>query len=189
MITPSCDEIFRTREGVYDHSGLPRDLCRCNNADFAAAPPADPFDHFSCWRAWRGGENGALLAIGDPILRATCKNGTVTLEGTVNKTVKTDKPLTVLHPRCSAVPRTAAQSAAVHRRFRRLLRVCDARLRGSRRSKSSAAHGVDFDPGAVRQRSSRTTTSTKIVLVVNMKTDSVMENYGNLPRSKRAWQR
>ena len=29
----------------------------------------------------------------DPILRATCKNGTVTLEGAVNKTVKTDKPL------------------------------------------------------------------------------------------------
>ena len=42
-----------------------------------------------------GGEKWARYSfLGyDPILRATCKNGTVTLEGTVNKTVKTDKPL------------------------------------------------------------------------------------------------
>lgn len=98
MLTPSCDEILKLAE---EYTTIP--VCREIYADMTT-PIAllrrlqTRSDRFFLLESVEGGEKWARYSfLGyDPILRATCKNGTVTLEGTVNKTVKTDKPLTVL---------------------------------------------------------------------------------------------
>ena len=98
MITPSCDEIL---ELAKEYTTIP--VCREIYADMTT-PIAllrrlqIRSDRFFLLESVEGGEKWARYSfLGyDPILRATCKNGTVTLEGTVNKTVKTDKPLTGL---------------------------------------------------------------------------------------------
>ena len=97
MITPSCDEIL---ELAKEYTTIP--VCREIYADMTTPISLlrrlqTRSDRFFCWRAWRRRKWARYSFLGyDPILRATCKNGTVTLEGTVNRTVKTDKPLTVL---------------------------------------------------------------------------------------------
>ena len=98
MITPSCDEILKLAKA---YTTIP--VCREIYADMTT-PIAllrrlqTRSDRFFLLESVEGGEKWARYSfLGyDPILRATCKNGTVTLEGTVSKTVKTDKPLTVL---------------------------------------------------------------------------------------------
>ena len=120
MITPSCDEIL---ELAKEYTTIP--VCREIYADMTTPISLlrrlqTRSDRFFLLESVEGGEKWARYSfLGyDPILRATCKNGTVTLEGTVNRTVTTDKP------------RTAARgSAAVHGRLRGLLRVCDVGLR------------------------------------------------------------
>ncbi|MFQ9976020.1 MAG: hypothetical protein ACLRVN_06945 [Butyricicoccus sp.] len=98
MITPSCDEILKLAK---EYTTIP--VCREIYADMTT--PISLLrrlqirsDRFFLLESVEGGEKWARYSfLGyDPILRATCKNGTVTLEGAVNKTVKTDKPLTVL---------------------------------------------------------------------------------------------
>ena len=98
MITPSCDEIL---ELAKEYTTIP--VCREIYADMTTPISLlrrlqTRSDRFFLLESVEGGEKWARYSfLGyDPILRATCKNGTVTLEGTVNKTVKTDKPLTVL---------------------------------------------------------------------------------------------
>ncbi len=130
MITPSCDEILKLAK---EYTTIP--VCREIYADMTT--PISLLrrlqirsDRFFLLESVEGGEKWARYSfLGyDPILRATCKNGTVTLEGTVNKTVKTDKPLTVVSRRSRAV------SSATSR-----MRCSATR---SQRSKSSAAHGT-----------------------------------------------
>ena len=98
MITPSCDEILELAKA---YTTIP--VCREIYADMTTPISLlrrlqTRSDRFFLLESVEGGEKWARYSfLGyDPILRATCKNGTVTLEGTVNKTVKTDKPLTVL---------------------------------------------------------------------------------------------
>lgn len=98
MITPSCDEIL---ELAKEYTTIP--VCREIYADMTTPISLlrrlqTRSDRFFLLESVEGGEKWARYSfLGyDPILRATCKNGTVTLEGAVNKTVKTDKPLTVL---------------------------------------------------------------------------------------------
>ena len=115
MITPSCDEIL---ELAKEYTTIP--VCREIYADMTTPISLlrrlqTRSDRFFLLESVEGGEKWARYSfLGyDPILRATCKNGTVTLEGTVNKTVKTDKPLTVLRevlgeyraPRLEGLPR------------------------------------------------------------------------------------
>ncbi len=95
MITPSCDEIL---ELAKEYTTIP--VCREIYADMTTPISLlrrlqTRSDRFFLLESVEGGEKWARYSfLGyDPILRATCKNGTVTLEGTVNKTVKTDKPL------------------------------------------------------------------------------------------------
>ena len=144
MITPSCDEIL---ELAKEYTTIP--VCREIYADMTT--PISLLrrlqmrsDRFFLLESVEGGEKWARYSfLGyDPILRATCKNGTVTLEGTVNKTVKTDKPLTVLrevlgeyHARGLRVSRRSRAVSSATSRMR-----CSATQ--SRRSKSSAAHGT-----------------------------------------------
>jgi len=141
MITPSCDEILKLAE---EYTTIP--VCREIYADMTTPISLlrrlqTRSDRFFLLESVEGGEKWARYSfLGyDPILRATCKNGTVTLEGTVNKTVKTDKPLTVLRevlgeyraPRLEGQP--AVSSATSRMR-------CWATP--SRPSISSAAHGM-----------------------------------------------
>ena len=144
MITPSCDEIL---ELAKEYTTIP--VCREIYADMTT-PIAllrrlqTRSDRFFLLESVEGGEKWARYSfLGyDPILRATCKNGTVTLEGTVNRTVTTDKPLTVLrevlgeyrHRGLRVSRRSRAVSSATSR-----MRCSATR---SRRSKSSAAHGT-----------------------------------------------
>ena len=135
MITPSCDEIL---ELAKEYTTIP--VCREIYADMTTPISLlrrlqTRSDRFFLLESVEGGEKWARYSfLGyDPILRATCKNGTVTLEGTVNKTVKTDKPLTA--HRGLRVSRRSRAVSSVTSRMR-----CSATR--SRRSKSSAAHGT-----------------------------------------------
>ena len=127
MITPSSDEIVKLAE---KYTTIP--VCREIYADMIT-PIAllrrlqTRSDRFFLLESVEGGEKWARYSfLGyDPILRATCKNGTVTLEGAENRTVETDKPLSVLR---EVLSRYRAPPAPVYGRLRRLLRVCDARL-------------------------------------------------------------
>ena len=129
MITPSCDEIL---ELAKEYTTIP--VCREIYADMTTPISLlrrlqTRSDRFFLLESVEGGEKWARYSfLGyDPILRATCKNGTVTLEGTVNK------PLTE-HRGSRVSRRSRAVSSATSRM------PCSAML--SRRSKSSAAHGM-----------------------------------------------
>ena len=98
MITPSSDEIVELAE---KYTIIP--VCREIYADMIT-PIAllrrlqTRSDRFFLLESVEGGEKWARYSfLGyDPILRATCRNGRVTLEGAENRTVETDKPLAVL---------------------------------------------------------------------------------------------
>ena len=98
MITPGSDEIVKLAE---KYTTIP--VCREIYADMIT-PIAllrrlqTRSDRFFLLESVEGGEKWARYSfLGyDPILRATCKNGRVTLEGAENRTVETDKPLSVL---------------------------------------------------------------------------------------------
>ena len=89
MITPSCDEILKLAK---EYTTIP--VCREIYADMTTPISLlrrlqTRSDRFFLLESVEGGEKWARYSfLGyDPILRATCKNGTVTLEGTVNRTV------------------------------------------------------------------------------------------------------
>lgn len=98
MITPSSDEIVKLAE---KYTIIP--VCREIYADMIT-PIAllrrlqSRSDRFFLLESVEGGEKWARYSfLGyDPILRATCRNGRVTLEGAENRTAETDKPLSVL---------------------------------------------------------------------------------------------
>lgn len=144
MITPGSDEIVKLAE---KYTTIP--VCREIYADMIT-PIAllrrlqTRSDRFFLLESVEGGEKWARYSfLGyDPILRATCKNGRVTLEGAENRTVETDKPLSVLREVLSRyraphiegrLRLRAASSATSHMR-------CSAMP--NRRSGSSAAHGT-----------------------------------------------
>ena len=98
MITPSCEEITRL---AADYAVIP--VCREIYADMVT-PIAllrrlqNRSKRFFLLESVEGGEKWARYSfLGyDPLLRARCKNGVVTLEGAENRTVRTDKPPDVL---------------------------------------------------------------------------------------------
>ena len=139
-------------------------------------------DRFFLLESVEGGEKWARYSfLGyDPILRATCKNGTVTLEGAVNRTV-TDRQSrsTVLREvlgeyRAPAASRVSRRSRAVSSATSRMR--CSATQ--SRPCDIKRGAWDDFDLMLFDKVIAYDHLKQKIVLVVNMKTDSVMENYG-----------
>ena len=179
MITPSCDEIL---ELAKEYTTIP--VCREIYADMTT--PISLLrrlqirsDRFFLLESVEGGEKWARYSfLGyDPILRATCKNGTVTLEGTVNRTVTTDKPLTVLRevlgeyraPRLEGPPFTGG-----------FVGYFAYAMLGYAEPTLNIKRGAwdDFDLMLFDKVIAYDHLKQKIVLVVNMKTDSVMENYG-----------
>ena len=180
MITPSCDEILKLAE---EYTTIP--VCREIYADMTTPISLlrrlqTRSDRFFLLESVEGGEKWARYSfLGyDPILRATCKNGTVTLEGTVNKTVKTDKPLTVLRevlgeyraPRLEGQPPFTGGFVGYFAYA--MLGYAEPTLNIKRGAWD------DFDLMLFDKVIAYDHLKQKIVLVVNMKTDSVMENYG-----------
>ena len=180
MITPSCDEIVKL---AADYATIP--LCREIYADMTT-PIAllrrlqAKSKRFFLLESVEGGEKWARYSfLGyDPILRAACKNGTVTLEGVENRTVRTDKPLDVLRealagyraPRIEGMPPFTGGFVGYFAYA--MLGYAEPRLRIKR------GDWDDFDLLLFDKVIAYDHFRQKIVLIVNMRTDSVMENYG-----------
>lgn len=180
MITPSCDEIL---ELAKEYTIIP--VCREIYADMTTPisllrQMQTRSDRFFLLESVEGGEKWARYSfLGyDPILRATCKNGTVTLEGTVNKTVKTDKPLTVLREVLGEyrAPRLEGQPPFTGG----FVGYFAYAMLGYAEPTLDIKRGAwdDFDLMLFDKVIAYDHLKQKIVLIVNMKTDSVMENYG-----------
>ena len=98
MITPGCDAIVKLAER---YATIP--VCREIYADMVT-PIAllrrlqARSRRFFLLESVEGGEKWARYSfLGyDPVLRARCKNGVVTIEGAENRTIQTAKPLDVL---------------------------------------------------------------------------------------------
>ena len=180
MITPSCDEIVKL---AADYSTIP--VCREIYADMTT-PIAllrrlqEKSGRLFLLESVEGGEKWARYSfLGyDPILRATCKKGTVTLEGMQNRTVQTDKPLDVLRevlaayraPRIEGMPPFTGGFVGYFAYA--MLGYAEPRLRIKR------GDWDDFDLLLFDKVIAYDHFRQKIVLIVNMRTDSVMENYG-----------
>ena len=180
MITPSCDEIVKL---AADYSTIP--VCREIYADMTTPIALLRRLHakskrFFLLESVEGGEKWARYSfLGyDPILRAACKNGTVTLEGVENRTVRTDKPLDVLRealagyraPRIEGMPPFTGGFVGYFAYA--MLGYAEPRLRIKR------GDWDDFDLLLFDKVIAYDHFCQKIVLIVNMRTDSVMENYG-----------
>lgn len=180
MITPGCDEIVKL---AAEYSTIP--LCREIYADMTT-PIAmlrrlqARSKRFFLLESVEGGEKWARYSfLGyDPILRATCKNGTVTLEGVQNRAVQTDKPLDVLRevlagyraPRIEGLPPFTGGFVGYFAYA--MLGYAEPRLSIKR------GDWDDFDLLLFDKVIAYDHFRQKIVLIVNMRTDSVMENYG-----------
>ena len=180
MITPGCDEIVKL---AAEYSTIP--VCREIYADMTT-PIAllrrlqARSKRFFLLESVEGGEKWARYSfLGyDPILRATCKNGTVTLEGVQNRAVQTDKPLDVLRevlagyraPRIEGLPPFTGGFVGYFAYA--MLGYAEPRLSIKR------GDWDDFDLLLFDKVIAYDHFRQKIVLIVNMRTDSVMENYG-----------
>lgn len=180
MITPGCDEIVKL---AAEYSTIP--VCREIYADMTT-PIAllrrlqARSKRFFLLESVEGGEKWARYSfLGyDPILRATCKNGTVKFEGVQNRTVQTDKPLDVLRevlagyraPRIEGLPPFTGGFVGYFAYA--MLGYAEPRLRIKR------GDWDDFDLLLFDKVIACDHFRQKIVLIVNMRTDSVMENYG-----------
>ena len=180
MITPGCDEIVKL---AAEYSTIP--LCREIYADMTT-PIAmlrrlqARSKRFFLLESVEGGEKWARYSfLGyDPILRATCKTGTVTLEGVQNRAVQTDKPLDVLRevlagyraPRIEGLPPFTGGFVGYFAYA--MLGYAEPRLSIKR------GDWDDFDLLLFDKVIAYDHFRQKIVLIVNMRTDSVMENYG-----------
>ena len=180
MITPSCDEIV---ELAKEYTTIP--VCREIYADMTTPISLlrrlqTRSDRFFLLESVEGGEKWARYSfLGyDPILRATCKNGTVTLEGAVNKTVKTDKPLTVLRevlgeyhaPRLEGLPPFTGGFVGYFAYA--MLGYAEPTLKIKRGAWD------DFDLMLFDKVIAYDHLSQKIDVIVNMRTDDMLENYG-----------
>lgn len=180
MITPGCDEIVKL---AAEYSTIP--VCREIYADMTT-PIAllrrlqARSKRFFLLESVEGGEKWVRYSfLGyDPILRATCKNGTVKFEGVQNRTVQTDKPLDVLRevlagyraPRIEGLPPFTGGFVGYFAYA--MLGYAEPRLRIKR------GDWDDFDLLLFDKVIAYDHFRQKIVLIVNMRTDSVMENYG-----------
>ncbi len=127
-----------------------------------------------------GGEKwGRYSFVGyDPVLRATCKDGVVTIEGTQTKTVRTDKPLTVLRellaqykaPRLNDLPPFTGGFVGYFAYS--MIGYAEPVLR------LKQGDGDDYDMMLFDKVIAYDHLRQKICIIVNMKTDRLMENYG-----------
>ncbi|MEL4105225.1 anthranilate synthase component I [Oscillospiraceae bacterium WX1] len=127
-----------------------------------------------------GGEKWARYSfLGyDPILRATCKDGVVTIEGSETKTVQTDQPLYVLRellsqyhaPRLDDLPPFTGGFVGYFAYA--MIGYAEPVL------KLQKGDGYDFDLMLFDKVIAYDHLKQKIILIVNITTDRLMENYG-----------
>ena len=180
MIIPSCDEILSlakdyttipVRREVYADVTTPIRLLRRLQARSS---------RFFLLESVEGGEKWARYSfLGyDPILRASCKNGAVTLEGAENRTVETSKPLDVLRevlsryraPRLEGMPPFTGGFVGYFAYA--MLSYAEPTLEIQRGAWN------DFDLMLFDKVIAYDHLRQKIELIVNIQTDHVMENYG-----------
>lgn len=180
MITPSCDEILSLAK---DYTTIP--VCREVYADVTTPIRLlrrlqARSSRFFLLESVEGGEKWARYSfLGyDPILRASCKNGVVTLEGAENRTVETSKPLDVLRevlsryraPRLEGMPPFTGGFVGYFAYA--MLSYAEPTLEIQRGAWN------DFDLMLFDKVIAYDHLRQKIELIVNIQTDHVMENYG-----------
>ncbi|MDO4270566.1 MAG: chorismate-binding protein [Eubacteriales bacterium] len=180
MITPSCDEILKL---AGEYSTIP--VCREVYADVTTPilllrRLQAKAKRFFLLESVEGGEKWARYSfLGfDPILRARCKSGVVTLTGAENRTVKTEKPLDVLRglldarraPRIEGLPPFTGGFVGYFAYA--MLGYAEPTLRIGRDGWD------DFDLLLFDKVIAFDHLRQKLVLIVNIATDRVMENYG-----------
>jgi anthranilate synthase component 1 len=127
-----------------------------------------------------GGEKwGRYSFLGyDPILRVTCKGGSVTIEGAETKTVRTDKPLAVLrellsHYRAPRLPDLPPFTGGFVGYFAySMIGYAEPIL------KLRQGDGYDYEVMLFDKVIAYDHMKQKICVIVNLKTDRLMENYG-----------
>ena len=127
-----------------------------------------------------GGEKwGRYSFLGyDPVLRVTCKDSVVTIEGKDSETIKTDKPLTILRkilsryhaPRLSDLPPFTGGFVGYF--AYNMIGYAEPVL------KLKKGDGYDFDLMLFDKVIAYDHLKQKICVIVNMSTDCLMENYG-----------
>lgn len=180
MIIPSCDDILTLAK---TYSTIP--VCREVYADITTPilllrRLQARSDRFFLLESVEGGETwGRYSFLGyDPVLRARCKNGSVTLEGEENRTVETDRPLDVLReilsrrraPRLAGLPPFTGGFVGYFAYA--MLAYAEPTLHLMRGAWD------DYDLMLFDKVIAYDHLRQKIVLIVNIQTDHVMENYG-----------
>lgn len=180
MITPSCEQIQALAQ---TYTTIP--VCREVYADVATPIRLlrrlqQRAKRFFLLESVEGGETWARYSFLGyaPVLRATCKNGVVTLEGAQNRTIETAQPLDVLRrvlsayhaPRIEGLPPFTGGFVGYFAYA--MLGYAEPTLRIKRNG------WADYDLLLFDKVIAYDHLKQKIVLIVNMKTDRVMENYG-----------
>lgn len=180
MITPSCETITALAK---DYNTIP--ICKEIFADVATPISllrriAQFSERYYLLESVEGGERWSRYSfLGfDPILRATCKNGTVTIEGERPETVKTQKPLEVLRallsqykaPKLDGMPPFTGGFVGYFGYA--MMGYAEPTL------KLSTDELNDYDLMLFDKVIAYDHLKQKICVVVNMSTAQVMENYG-----------
>ncbi len=180
MITPSCETITALAK---DYNTIP--ICKEIFADVATPISllrriAQFSERYYLLESVEGGERWSRYSfLGfDPILRATCKNGTVTVEGERSETVKTQKPLEVLRallarykaPKLEGMPPFTGGFVGYFGYA--MMGYAEPTL------KLSTDELNDYDLMLFNKVIAYDHLKQKICVVVNMSTEHVMENYG-----------
>ena len=179
MITPSCDEIL---ELAKEYTTIP--VCREIYADMTTPISLlrrlqTRSDRFSCWRAWRAAKNGRATRFSATIpssVRPAKRHGNARGHGQQDGQ---DRQAAHRAPRgARRVPRTAVEGQPpftggfVGYFAYAMLGYAEPTLKIKRGAWD------DFDLMLFDKVIAYDHLKQKIVLIVNMKTDSVMENYG-----------
>lgn len=180
MITPSAETILSLAK---EYTTIP--VCRAVYADITTPilllrRLQAKSSRFFLLESVEGGEKWARYSfLGyDPILRATCKNGVVRLEGAENRTVETQQPLDVLRgvlaqyrsPRLDGLPPFTGGFVGYFAYA--MLEYAEPTLQIKRDGWD------DYDLLLFDKVIAYDHLKQKIVLIANMKTDNVLENYG-----------
>lgn len=179
MISPSCEKIEALAK---DYNTIP--VSKEIYADVTTPilllrKIANISSRYYLLESVEGGEKwGRYSFLGyDPVMRVTCKAGTVTIEGAEPKTIKTDKPLTVLRellshykaPTLSNLPPFTGGFVGYFAYS--MIGYAEPVL------KLKQGDGYDYDMMLFDKVIAYDHLKQKICVIVNMKTDRLMENY------------
>ena len=180
MIRPSCEKI---KELVNEYNTIP--ICKEIYADIITPITllrklAEISERYYLLESIEGGEKWARYSfLGfDPILHLTCKDGIVTIEGDETKNITTDKPLEVLRdiladyqaPKLTDLPPFTGGFVGYFAYS--MIGYAEPVLKIKKDELN------DFDLMLYDKVIAYDHLKQKICIVVNMRTDHVMENYG-----------